>query len=74
MMRIQLPYGRETIPCNLPEERVKAVITSGLHSYDPGRTEAELVAQAMAEPIGSPRLEELAKGKQNVVKIGRAHV
>ena len=73
MLEIQLPYGKETIPCNLPEERVTAVITSGLHGYDPGRTEAELVAQAMAEPIGSPRLEELARGKKNVVIIASDH-
>ena len=42
-MKIELPYGRESISCELPDERIAAVLTSRLHDYDPGLEGAELV-------------------------------
>ena len=47
-----------------------------------GKTEDEIVREAMEHPIGSPKLSELSKGKQRVTiicsdhtrQIGRAHV
>ena len=38
-----------------------------------GKTEDELVLEAMEHPIGSPKLSELSKGKQNVVIICSDH-
>ncbi len=72
-MKIELPYGRESISCELPDERIAAVMTSRLHDYDPGLEGAELVERAMRQPIGSPALSELARGKRNVVIIASDH-
>ena len=67
MTSIQLPYGRGHLCFNLPEERLAGIIESRLDTYVPQGTPEELVARSMEEPIGTPRLEELAKGKENVV-------
>ena len=72
-MRYEFPYGREKIACEIPEERVSGVIASQLHSYNAGKTEQALVAEAMENPIGSSRLCELARGKNNIVLIASDH-
>lgn len=64
MTSIQLPYGRGHLCFNLPEERLAGIIESRLDTYVPQGTPEELVARSMEEPIGTPRLEELAKGKK----------
>ena len=73
MSRYEFPYGREKISCEIPEERVSGVIVSQLHSYNPGKTEQALIAEAMENPIGSARLSELARGKNNIVLIASDH-
>jgi len=72
-MRISLPYGKEKICCALPDDRIGGVLVSQLHGYDPGKGEEELVAVAMRNPIGSLPLEELARGKKNIVIIASDH-
>lgn len=72
-MKLEFPYGREKIACELPDERVRGVLLSRLHGYDPGKTEEALVAEAMANPIGSEPLAKLAKGKKNIVIIASDH-
>lgn len=73
MPRFELPYGREKIGCDIPEDRLAGVLASGLNTYDPGRNGQQLVAEAMASPIGSLRLCELARGKRKVVVIISDH-
>ena len=72
-MNISIPYGRSHLRAELPEERVKAVLRSRLEEYTPALGERELVEAALAEPIGSETLEELASGKQNIVLIASDH-
>ena len=69
-MTIHLPYGKTTIPMEVNHSRV---LESGLHRMPVRQTGLELVRQAMASPIGSPRLEELAQGKRNAVIIISDH-
>lgn len=72
-MQISIPYGRTHISAEIPDARVKAVLRSRLESYVPAKGETELVEAALASPIGSATLEELAKGKENVVIIASDH-
>lgn len=46
---------------------------SHAHEYKAPKSEAELVADALANPIGSPRLSELAKGKKTCTIISSDH-
>ena len=73
MHTFSLPFGKETIKLELPEEQVAGVLVSHAHEYKAPKSEAELVADALANPIGSPKLSELAKGKKNCVIISSDH-
>ena len=66
-MKIEIPYGRTVLSADIPDERVCAVLNNRLHDYEPPAAADVLVEQALASPIGSPHLCELAKGKKNVV-------
>ena len=54
-------------------EQVAGVLLSHAHEYKAPKSEAELVADALANPIGSPRLSELAKGKKTCTIISSDH-
>lgn len=73
MTTIQLPYGTGTLSCNVPEERLAGVLTSGLHAYKASAPEQVLVERALADPAGGKRLSELAKGKRHIVLIASDH-
>lgn len=72
-MNITIPYGRGHLTAQLPDERVDAVLRGRLEEYTPPLGQRELIAQALAQPIGSPTLEELARGKEDVVLIASDH-
>ena len=54
-------------------ENLKAELNSRTDSYDAGKGEAELVREALANPISTPRLCELAKGKNRIVLVTSDH-
>ena len=72
-MNIHLPFGRTHLTAELPDHRLQAVLCSRLESYRPPMGESELVQSALDNPIGSPKLEELAVGKENIVLIASDH-
>ena len=73
MTQVFFPYGKNKLSHSFREGELVGVLTSSIEQYDPQRSGAELVAQAMEAPLGSPRLCELAVGKQNVVIIASDH-
>ena len=73
MKSIKIPYYRSSLDIHVDEKNLEAVITAGTDDYDPGKGEAELVEEALASPIGTPRLSELAKGKQKIVIVTSDH-
>ena len=72
-MRLSFPYGKEACTMDLPDSRLNGVLVSNLHHYKTEKTQAELVEEALANPIGSLPLSELAKGKKKVVLIASDH-
>ncbi len=73
MKTISIPYYTSSLDLHVAEENLEAVITAKTEEYDPGKTEKELVEEALATPIGTPRLRELAKGKDKVVIVTSDH-
>lgn len=73
MANIKLPYGKEQIEVQIPDERINAVLVSDMHHYKPELSQVDLVKQAVENPIGTPRLREIAKGKNKVVVIASDH-
>lgn len=67
MQKFSIPFGKGHIHFELPDEQVAGVLLSHAHEYKAPKSEEELVADALANPIGSPRLSELAKGKRRAL-------
>ena len=72
-MKVQLPFDRTFLSADLPDRRVACVLKTRLDSFVPEASGAELVARALASPLGTPRLEELARGKHRIVLIASDH-
>ena len=73
MIRLQFPYGKSHQTIELPQERVRAVLTSELESYRPDADGETLVRRALEQPIGSLSLRELSRGKRRVTIIASDH-
>ena len=72
MKYFKLPYGTAHLDCSIPDDRFGGIITSSIDTLDvPVGIEA--VRSALANPSGSPRLSELARGKNNIVLIASDH-
>ncbi len=72
-MDFKIPYGRAGLEFALPDAQVLATLTSKANQFEPDKGQQDLVDQALANPIDSPGLSELAKGKDNVVIICSDH-
>ena len=72
MKTVLFPYGKEKIEYTFDNQLV-SVLESSIEQYEPSKTEEELIIEAMENPIGTKRLRELAKGKNNVVIIASDH-
>lgn len=73
MKTIPIPYHTSSLDLHVAEQNLEAVITAKTEEYAPGKGEAQLVEEALENPIGSPRLRELAKGKDKVVLVTSDH-
>lgn len=72
-MHVAVPYGNGTLSCDIPDERLRGVLVSGLHDLRAEREGDDIVRESLAHPIGSKRLCELARGKKNVVIVTSDH-
>ena len=72
MKTVFFPYGKEHLSHTFGKELI-GVLESGINEYDPEKSGDDLVLEAMANPVGSPKLSELARGKKNVVIIASDH-
>jgi nickel-dependent lactate racemase len=73
MPAIELPYGRTTLALHVGAGVDADVLQSRLDTCAPPAGEAALVRDALARPIGSPTLRELAAGKRRVTIIISDH-
>lgn len=73
MKTIKIPYYTSALDLHVEEKNLEAVITAKTDEYTTEKTEAELVEEALANPIGTPRLRELAKGKERIVLVTSDH-
>lgn len=71
-MRINIPYGKGKQTLELPEDRLRAVISPRKPGTE-DRSQEQIVQYALENPIGSPRLRELARGKGKILVITSDH-
>ena len=73
MKTVQLPYGREKMPISVEENHLAGVLVSGVHEYKAEKDGYALVADALANPIGTPKLRDMVAGKKKIVLICSDH-
>ncbi|MCI2001254.1 MAG: nickel-dependent lactate racemase [Clostridia bacterium] len=73
MKTFKIPYYKGTVDVHVAEENVKAVVTAKMHEYKAAKGETELIEEALANPIGTKTLPELAKGKNKIVIVTSDH-
>ena len=73
MKEILFPYGKTKLAHTFDEKELMGVLTTELEKYIPQGSPRELVEQALQNPIGAPSLQELARGKENIVIIASDH-
>ena len=69
-MTVHIPCGKHTLACELSDA---AVLTSHVNQLRSSQSGLEIVRKAMAAPIDSPRLEDLARGKRTCTVIISDH-
>ena len=68
-----LPYDKKRISIEIDDRNFAGALVSKVESYNPGLSQEQLVEASLDNAIGSPKLEELAKGKKNIVMISSDH-
>ena len=67
---LRIPYGKSYLECEI---KGAEVLRSGVDGLKPEGSGPDIVRRAMESPIGSPRLRELARGKNSCVLIISDH-
>ena len=73
MVAIDLPYDKRTITAQIDDENYAGKLVSQAATYHNKLSEQETVEKSLDNPIGSAKLEELARGKHNIVIISSDH-
>lgn len=73
MREVLFPYGKEKLSYSFDERELVGVLEPSLSECIPEADGEELVRRAMENPVSSPKLSELAKGKSRVVIIASDH-
>ena len=72
LVSIEIPYHTGMMPLKVDEKNLKAVIRPSEPELV-GKSERELVADALRNPIGSESLSKLAAGKKKILLITSDH-
>lgn len=70
---VQFPYGKKEIQYEFDSNALAGVLTSEIEDYHPQWSQEELVKRALENPISTPKLSELAKGKDKITVIASDH-
>jgi len=73
MTTISIPYSREDMEINVPDENIIGIFTPNELTIDINISQEQLVRDALNNPIASQQLSELADGKQKIVVITSDH-
>lgn len=73
MAKIKIPYSNRLLEVEIPDHNLVGILESKAHTYHASGSQEEIVNRALDHPIGSPSLEELVRGKKNMVIITSDH-
>ncbi|WFD12056.1 nickel-dependent lactate racemase [Tepidibacter hydrothermalis] len=73
MTLVKMPYSKKFINVSIPDKNLIKILESKAHNYKPELSQEKIVHRALNNPIKSKSLEELVRGKNNVVVITSDH-
>lgn len=73
MFEMNVPYDKGQMKIKLEDKNLAGVLEGRQSDYKTTLSENEIIEQSLNNPIGSKSLEELAKGKKNIVIISSDH-
>lgn len=73
MAKIKVPYSKQMWEIEIPDKNLVGILESKAHSYKPESSQEEIVNKALDNCIGGSPIEELVKGKKDVVIITSDH-
>jgi len=73
MKQIRFPYGKSKLTYSFDEATLAGVLLSGMSAYRPEGGSETLVRKALAKPVGSAPLGELARDRNNIVILASDH-
>lgn len=73
MNTIDIPYSNKTIKIAIEDKNLKGILESKANNYRASISQDKIVNKALDKPLGSNSLEELVKGKNNMVIITSDH-
>lgn len=73
MPTFSLPYDHGTVEATIPERNFAGLLLSQAEDFHNPLSEEATVEASLDNPIGSPTLEELARGKKDIVLISSDH-
>ncbi|GAA0179232.1 nickel-dependent lactate racemase [Clostridium sediminicola] len=72
-MKIEVPYSKVHWNIEIPDKNLAGVLESDANKFKVEESQIKLVNDALDNPIGSKKLEELVIGKKNMVIITSDH-
>lgn len=73
MKTVSLPYGKTSVNLHVPEKNLKCILECAHGPVGEEKNEKNLVEEALASPIGTERLCDLAEGKNKILIITSDH-
>lgn len=73
MKKIEIPYHTSHMELNIDEKNLEALVYANSDSYDPKKSEVELIKEALENPIGTKRLRDIAKDRKKIVLVTSDH-
>lgn len=72
-MKFNLPYDNKHLDIEIDDRNLAGSLVSKTETYNPGKSQEDIVEAALDAPIASPKLEDLVQGKKNIVIIDSDH-
>ena len=73
MFEADLPFDHKTMHLKLEDKNFAGLMEGHQNEFKPEASQEELVEKSLDNPYGSPKLEELCRGKRDIVIISSDH-
>ena len=73
MESVKIPYSKRFLEVDIPKKNLIGILESKVNTYKQDKTQKEIIECALDNPIESNKLEDLVRGKKDMVIITSDH-